>query len=140
MGLCLYVFDRDMSPDDEEDPEELAECDLGHYSDFGCFRDTVSQHVAGGSCPTLMTHSDCDGEWTLDEIPLLERELVTIAEAFKSQPPEEPQDAFEHTAEFRANAQSLYDCFHNVNGENLIEALLDLCQAARENNRPIIFM
>jgi Immunity protein 70 len=140
MGLCLYVFDRDSSPDDEDEPEELAECDVGHYSDFACFRDTVARHVSAGSCPTLMPHSDCDDEWTLDEVPILERELAKIAEAFRLLPPEEPKNAFEHTAEYRANARSLYDCFHNVNGENLFVALLDLCHVARENNRPIKFM
>ena len=140
MGLCLYVFDRDSSPDDEEDPEELAECDVGHYSDFGCFRETIARHIAPGSCPTLMTHSDCDGEWTWDEISILERELATIAETFKSLPPEEPQNAFEHTAQYRENARSLYDCFHNVDGENLFEAILELCRVAREHNRPITFM
>ena len=87
-----------------------------------------------------MTHSDCDGEWTLDEIPKLERELATIAETLRSLPPEEPQNAFEHTAEYRVNARSLYDCFHDVNGENLIDAILELCHAARENKRPITFM
>jgi len=38
MGLCLYVFGP---ADDDDDPEEIAECDVGHYSDFGCFRETL---------------------------------------------------------------------------------------------------
>jgi hypothetical protein len=29
-------------------------------------------------------------------------------------PPEAPRNAFEHTAENRAGANSLYDCFHNA--------------------------
>ena len=140
MGLCLHVFDRDLSPDDEDEPEEIAECDVGHYSDFGCFRHTIARHVPTDSCPTLMMHSDCDGEWTLAEIPQLERELAKIAETFRSLPPEEPQNAFEHTAEYRVNARSLYDCFHNVDGENLIEAILELCNVARKYSRPITFM
>lgn len=140
MGLCLHVFDRDSSPDDENDPEDLAECEVGHYRDFGCFRETIARHIPAGSCPTLMAHSDSDGEWTIDEIPALERELTKIAETFTSLPPEELRDAFEHTAEYRTNARSLYDCFHNVNGENLFEALQELCRIARENNRPITFM
>ena len=44
------------------------------------------------------------------------------------------------TAEYRAGAKSLYDCFHEVNGQNLFEALLDLCAVAREHGRPITFM
>jgi hypothetical protein len=140
MGLCLYVLDRDPRPDDEGEPEEIAECDVGHYSDFGCFRDTIARHLGGSTYPTLMNHSDCDGEWSLAEIATLEGELTEIAIRLRSLPPEEPANAFEHTAEYRADAESLYDCFHNVNGENLIEALLDLCQVARKHRRPITFM
>jgi hypothetical protein len=36
-------------------------------------------------------------------------------------------------------ADSLYDCFHNVDGENLFEALLELCKVAKEHGRPITF-
>lgn len=59
MGLCLYVFGPD---DGEDEPEEIAECDVGHYSDFGCFRDTIARHLNPRQFPTLMDHSDCDGE------------------------------------------------------------------------------
>jgi hypothetical protein len=44
---------------------KIAECDVGHYSDFGCFRDTIARHLDAAHLPTLMKHSDCDGEWTL---------------------------------------------------------------------------
>lgn len=138
MGLCLYVFGGELGGD--EDPEEIAECEVGHYSDFGCFRDTIARHVNARLYPTLMQHSDCDGEWSLAEIPTLERELTEIANRFRQLPPEEPQEAFEHTAEYRVGANSLYDCFHNVNGENLFEALLKLCAVARQHERPITFM
>ena len=137
MGLCLYVFHP---ADDDDDPEEIAECDVGHYSDFGCFRDTIETHLDSDRFPVLMEHSDCDGEWTLVEIPLLERELHEIGAEFKKLPPQEPRGAFEHTAEYRVGAKSLYDCFHTVNGENLFEAILDLCAVARQYKRPITFM
>jgi hypothetical protein len=81
MGLCLHVFDGELGGDD--DPEEVAECDVGHYSDFGCFRDTIARHLDARLYPTLMEHSDCDGEWSLAEIPTLERELSEIANRFK---------------------------------------------------------
>ena len=42
--------------------------------------------------------------------------------------------------EYREDANSLFDCFHNVNGENLFEGILSLCAAAREHGRPITFM
>jgi hypothetical protein len=138
MGLCLHVFEPSASED--EDPEEIAECDVGHYSDFGCFRDTIAKHVDASRFPVLMEHSDCDGEWALAEIPALEKELREIAAVFKKLPPQQPEGAFEHTAEYRAGAKSLYDCFHEVNGENLFEALLDLCAVARQHKLPITFM
>jgi hypothetical protein len=138
MGLCLYVFESPANED--EDPEEIAECDVGHYSDFGCFRETIDRHLPRLRYPILMNHSDCDGEWAVAEIPQLQKELREIAEAFKSLPPESLTGAFEHTAEYRADAASLYDCFHEVNGENLFEAMLTLCDVALENERPITFM
>jgi hypothetical protein len=138
MGLCLYVLGSDVGS--EDDPEEIAECNVGHYSDFGCFRDTIERHLDASRYPVLMEHSDCDGEWTLAELPSLERALQEIASAFRKLPPEEPVGAFEHTAEYRVGAGALYDCFHNVSGENLFEALLNLCSVAREHNRPITFM
>jgi len=138
MGLCLHVFGPDT--DDREEPQEIAECDVGHYSDFGCLRRTIAQHLDSRQYPTLLEHSDCDGEWTVAEIPPLERELREIGRAFKKLPPEEPQGAFEYTTEYRAGARSLYDCFHNVSGENLFKALLGLCTVAREHKRPITFM
>lgn len=71
---------------------------------------------------------------------MLEQELRQIGQAFKQLSPEEPQNAFEHTAEYRVGAKSLYECFHNVNGENLFEAILGLCAIARQHKRPITFM
>src|SRR5262249_23178907 len=108
MGLCLYVLRPAL--DEDEDPEELAECDVGHYSDFGCFRDTIARHLDRVRFPTLMEHSDCAGEWTVAEIPQLQTELREIAAAFRKLPPEEPVGAFEHTADYREGAASLYEC------------------------------
>jgi hypothetical protein len=100
MGLCLIVFDLDPGSDDE--PEELASCDVGHYSDFAYFRDSIARHLEAKQYPTLMTHSDGDGEWTVAEIPILQRELLDIGREFQKRKPEQPVGAFEHTAEYRA--------------------------------------
>ena len=89
--------------------------------------------------PVLMTHSDCDGEWTVEELPALFREAEAVAAKFRTLPPEDPEGAFEHTAEYRAGAKSLYDCFHEVNGENLFEALIRLCRQGISSQRPITF-
>ena len=128
--LCIFTEDGD---------DEVAGWQLGHYSDFGWFRDTIAKHLRAADFPTLMAHSDCDGEWSVAELPELTRELQTIADAFRALPPEQPQGAFEHTAEYRAGAQSLYDCFHNVDGENLFEALIELCNQGIQAQRPISF-
>ena len=133
MGLYLCIFD-----DDEED---VAGFDVGHYSDFGCFRDTIMRHISDAESryPVLMQHSDCDGEWPLTALPELKRELDAIAARFRELPPEEPANAFEHVAHCRTDAKSLYDCFHNVDEENLFEALRGLCDEAMSLGKPISF-
>ncbi len=132
MGLYLCIFTEDQQ-------DEIGACDVGHYSDFGYFRDTIARHLPAADYPVLMTHSDCDGEWTVEQLPALLRELEAIAARFRALPPEEPRGAFEHTAEYREGATSLYDCFHEVNGENLFEALIGLCRQGIDSQRPIMF-
>jgi hypothetical protein len=132
MGLYLCIF-----TEDQED--ELGACDVGHYSDFGYFRDSIARHMKAADFPVLMVHSDCDGEWTVEQLPSLVSELEAIAARFRTLPPEEPNGAFEHTMEYRTNADSLYDCFHEVNGENLFEALIGLCKQGISSQRPITF-
>ena len=130
MSLYLAIFDGD---------EDVAGWVFGHYSDFGYFRDTISTKLSATDYPILMTHSDCDGEWPVVQLPALRQELETIAAAFRRLPPEEPKKAFEHTAENRRGAGSLYDCFHNVDGENLFEALAALCDEGIQRKQPIVF-
>jgi hypothetical protein len=130
MSLYLTIFDG---------AEEMAGWVLGHYSDFGYFRDKVAEVLDARRYPRLMTHSDSDGEWSVDAIADLQRELQSIGDRFKELPPEYIDGAFEHTVEYRSGAQSLSDCFHNVDGENLFEALLDLCGEALRLQRPILF-
>lgn len=132
MGLYLCIFSEDHE-------NELSACDVGHYSDFGYFRDTIARHLKAADFPVLMTHSDCDGDWTVEQLPLLMRELEIIGAKFRTLAPEEPEGAFEHTEEYRAGAKSLYDCFHEVNGENLFEALITLCRQGISSQRPISF-
>lgn len=132
MSLYLCIFA-------EDGEDEIAGWQFGHYSDFGYFRDTIAKHLRAGNFPVLMMHSDCDGEWSVAELPKLIRELEIIAAKFKSLPPEEPRGAFEHTSEYREGATSLYDCFHNVDGENLFEALIALSREGIESQRPISF-
>jgi hypothetical protein len=130
MSLYLTIFDDD---------SDVAGWVLGHYSDFGYFRDSIAAHLKSSDYPTFMLHSDCDGEWSAPELPILRRELQSIGDAFRALPPQEPKAAFEHTAEYRTGGRSLYDCFHNVDGENLFEALIALCEEGIRLNKPILF-
>jgi len=132
MSLYLTVFDGDT---------EVAGWVMGHYSDCGCFRDCIRDHIPGAmeKYPVFMQHSDCDGEWAGNDLAVLMRELDEIAAIFRTLPPEQPKGAFEHTAEFRRDAKNLYECFHNVDGENLFNALRDLARLALSKGLPILF-
>src|SRR4051794_29791692 len=79
MGLCLCVFN-------EERDDEHAESDVGSYADFGAFRQAVARYLVGADFPVLLLHSDCDGEWTVEELPALIKELDVIAAAFARLP------------------------------------------------------
>jgi len=136
MSLYLCVFDED---------EELNGIDVGAYSDFGHFRHTIAQVLengnAGSRFPVLMLHSDCDGEWRVDDCETLATELETISSELKKQP------AREYFAEWQKNAANkfglrpanLYDCFIDVDGEPLLERMLDLVRIAQRKRLPILF-
>jgi hypothetical protein len=130
MSLYLVVFDHD---------REASGWVFGHYSDFAYFRDTVARTLDAHRYPVLMTHSDSDGAWDLAVIPTLEQELMEISKAFKGLPASELRGAFEHTAKYRRSAKNLWDCFQNVAGENLFEAMIQLCRNAQELASPILF-
>jgi hypothetical protein len=130
MSLYLCIFDGD---------QEVAGWVFGHYSDFSYFRRLIAGMLGREDFPTLMEHSDCDGEWSPKDLGRLRSELEAIAERFKTLPAEEPSRAFEHTAEFRRGAKSLYECFHNVDGENVFEALIALCDEGTKRNKPVLF-
>lgn len=130
MSLYLCIFDED---------EEVDGWVFGHYSDFGRFRDVIAESVDASRFPILMQHSDCDGEWTPSDARRLKRELSEIGAAFQELPAVQHEDSFEHTKEYWTTASSLYDCFHNADGENLFEALKELCTTAIERDQSILF-
>ena len=134
MGLnfCVYGCEAEAF-----DPYELAACAVGLNSDFEYFREMINKNLDAKDYPTLMQHADWDDEWSLDEVEKVESELTAIAEKFKQLPAHEPTNAFEYAVEYRVGATSLYDCFHVVSGENLFEALLNLCSIARKYHQPI---
>jgi len=133
MSLYLCIFD-----DDGDDVEGFQ---VGHYSDFGAFRDMIVAKIPNAvtQYPLLMQHSDCDGEWALEDLPPLKQELQTIGETFRTLPAMPIVGAFEHVAHCREGTSTLYDCFHNVDEENLFVALMHLCDAGIEMSKPISF-
>jgi Immunity protein 70 len=136
MGLYLCVFDNEV---------ELDGVEVGSYSDFDCFRNTVTELLEGGDSgskfPTLNNHSDSDGEWSLSECVSLKHELMEIATSFQQLP------SVQFGAEWQLQVgkllglkpTSLYDSFIDVDGESLIERLLRLCDVAIERKSPIVF-
>ena len=136
MGLYLAVCDDDLEVDGVE---------IGSYADFSAFRKSVVKYledgVAGSRCPTLVLHSDCDGQWTPGEAATLERELEVVATRFRQCPPV-PLNAEwqkEVAAAFGIIPANLYECFFDVDGEPLLERLTSLARLSQERNVPILF-
>ena len=136
MGLYLCIFDDD---------NELEGVDVGSYADFEFFRNSVTalleEGVGGRRFPTLIIHSDSDGEWSLPECLTLKEELISIAGGFQLLP----------GVPFRAGWQqqvsnliglrptTLYESFIDIDGEPLIDRLIRLCDVAIEQQVPILF-
>src|SRR5262245_49929204 len=114
MGLYLCVFDGD---------EELDGVEVGIYADFGRFRSAVASHLeddkTGARYPVLQLHSDCDGEWSVEQCGALEDELEDIARRLRKIAPaafgSEWQE--EVARSIGLTLTSLYDCFVDVDGE-----------------------
>jgi hypothetical protein len=136
MSLYLCVFDED---------EELDGVDVGAYSDFGDFRNTIVKELergkAGSQFPTLILHPDCDGEWSVGDCEKLENELEAISTELKQQPPKVFFAEWQKNVEKQhgLHPENLYDCFIDVDGEPLLERLLGLARLAQRRELPILF-
>ena len=109
MSLYLAVFDGD---------DELAGLIAGAYSDFGTFREAAQRTAAetNTDLTTLLNHSDCEGEWGVQELPALCSELKALMAAGGA------------ACDVRT-----------VEGLLLVEELLQLATFAREQQLPILF-
>lgn len=136
MGLYLAIF---------EDDEEIEGVEIGRYSDFNYFRDTVVNELekgeAGSKFPTLNLHSDCDGLWTPEEAVDLEKELEEIAKVFERLPPIEYNSEWQKDVAktFGIKPNNLLECFFDVDGEPLLERLIQLAKLSQEQELPILF-
>ena len=135
MGLYLAIFDGDV---------ELDGVEVGAYADFSAFRDAVVSKLeagnAGSRFPTLILHSDCDGEWTPGQAAALEAELGVIAKEFASLPPV-PLDGWKAEVAKMVGTRpaNLADCFFDIDGEPLLERVLGLARLSQERNLPVLF-
>ncbi|UCD58264.1 MAG: hypothetical protein JSV16_03890 [Candidatus Hydrogenedentota bacterium] len=136
MGLYLCVFRGD---------EEIDGVEVGSYDDFGFFRDAVRDHLEAGQTgtlfPVLMLHSDCDGSWSPHQAKQLVGELRTISESFSTiEPVDFNSDWQRDVAKLVGlRPRSLKDCFIDVDGEPLIERIIELCETAIHEGLPILF-
>jgi hypothetical protein len=135
MGLYLCVFGAE--------DEELEGVEVGSYADFNFFRDSVIATVEndGALYPVLNGHSDCDGEWTADEAQRLITELQKIAEVLSRHPPVELNVEWKRqvSKSFGIRAKTLLDCFFDIDGEPLVERLVQLAQVSVDTGNPILF-
>jgi hypothetical protein len=136
VGLYLCVFAGD---------EELEGVEVGGYVDFDFFRSAVTEllerGLAGLKYPTLIIHSDSDGEWSPAECARLKLELTDIATEFASLPSRPFQADWQKQVGklLGLKPTTLYDSLIDVDGEPLIGRLQRLCEVAIENDEPILF-
>jgi hypothetical protein len=136
MSLYLCVFSGS---------DEKAGLEVGTYADFNALRRFVAVVLEGGLAgsrfPTLATHSDCDGEWTLSACGVLLKELSTIIVEMKGLPPLEfPGEWQESVARSRGlRPRDAFESFIDVDGEFLLQRLLGLAEVALECGQPILF-
>lgn len=136
MGLYLCIFDGD---------EEVDGVEVGPYADFDTFRDCIVRELEGGSAgskfPALILHSDCDGEWSPSKARELEKELISIGNEFRRLPPIPIGSDWKRQVVKNIGSQTnnLYDCFFDVDGEPLLDRLINLAKLSQTKNLPILF-
>ena len=88
-----------------------------------------------------MMHSDCDGEWSSEDCIALKRELAAIRDEMAGLPVVPFHSAWQQQVadEFGLRQQSALDCFINVDGETLVDAIERLAELAMRLGRPITF-
>jgi hypothetical protein len=136
VSLYLCVFD---------DGEEIDGVEVGPYADFNALREYVAVELEGGRAgalfPVLMGHSDCDGEWSVDDCKALHNELAEISWEFALWPrlpfPSEWQARAARDAGLEHG--SALESFVDVDGRPLIPRLEGLAETAIRHGRPILF-
>ena len=136
MGLYLCIFENDQDVDGVE---------IGPYADFNALRDYVVREfergTAGSRFPTLILHSDCDGEWAVGDCEKLRDELSQIASLMKGFPRvgfvSDWQKAVAKS--IGLEPQNAFESFIDVDGEFLVGRLQLLVDNALKRKLPISF-
>jgi hypothetical protein len=136
VGLYLCVFDGD---------DEIDGVEVGAYADFGELRDYVVRELEGGKAgtrfPTFILHSDCDGEWSVDDANKLSMELEKIVSSMKERKP------VPFVSDWQGNVakniglvpKSAFESFVDVDGEFVLMRIYNLVRVALERQLPILF-
>lgn len=138
MGLYLCLFDYD-------NDEEVDGLEVGSYSDFNILRDYVTRElegrIAGSKFPTLILHSDCDGEWSASDCMRLLVELAQIGSFMKTRPvvPFASEWQAKLAKSLGLDPQNAFDSFIDVDGEPLLERLAGLAEQSIKLGLPILF-
>ncbi len=139
MGLYLCVFDG------TDEDNELEGVEVGSYADFHSFRKTVAECLENGEWgsrfPVVMGHHDCDGVWTAADAATLERELLDIRAGLAQLPPVPFPAGWQAEVSRPQGLRpgSLAACFIDVDGEPLIDRLLQLTRVAQRQSLDIHF-
>jgi len=137
MSLYLAVFDAS--------GDEIDGVECGRYADFNALREAVAKYCKPKwfrpRFQLLLGHSDCDGEWSTNQIADLRKELKEIKRQLAMLPPIPFQGDWQAAVAKQAglSPKNLGECFIDVDGELLLDRLLGLCEAAVAHERPIEF-
>ncbi|MFG0251629.1 MAG: Imm70 family immunity protein [Phycisphaerales bacterium JB038] len=140
MSLCIALFEDDLV-DQEIDGLEWGGCD-----DFEAFRARVADELLEGDWrrgfPVLLTVVDNSAGWPADHVADLAVELRAIAEAFDALPSElhDPESwQASVLAQLGREPSSLREFFIDVDGQPVIDRLLELAEQAATLDRPLSF-
>ena len=131
--LCVFAGNR-----------EVDGIDAGSYADFNAWRAAIVRELGASAhdrFPTVLTHADCDGEWSPRDCARLAGELAAIAAGLKARPPVGFPTAWQRAVARPAGLEprNAFECFIDVDGEFLVDRLQCLAAIAVEQRLPILF-
>ncbi|PCI24164.1 hypothetical protein COB57_05640 [Candidatus Peregrinibacteria bacterium] len=136
MGLYLCILDKET---------EIDGIDVGSYQDYNDFIDTVvtfcENKEKGSVFPILTLHHDSDGTWTTAECIVLKEYFQAIKKQLKQENPIIYSNNWKENVlkESQIIPINLDESFFDVNGNNLIDRLIALCNLSIEKDLPIVF-